>query len=336
MRNVWMALILTGCVLGEYQTAPFEDVPQAWAAERTGRFDALAETDNPEHGIVPAVGGAHAWMGMGDRICQVRGSSGAITTDIFVDGELLDGVTLLDGGAGGWLAASHGTVLLTDAWGGVLAEYPVDGDVLAGAITDDGVYVLVATDDGCVVVHIAPDGTQTVFAVEDEACDPDTDVEATADGVLLGGGGSILDVTPVGVVPVADGSQVSADASTQTWFSGTPGHSSLEAHLSNGQVAEVALPGALVDFAARAGELIVLTADDRLVQIDGSTLQPLAIEPYTGPLGMTRVQLTDTAEGIVLNSANRVQFYALRNDRETITAPPATGGGTSTDPGSAQ
>ena len=90
---------------------------------------------------------------------------------------------------------------------------------------------------------------------------------------------------------MAEGSQVSADPTTQVWYSGAVGAESFVAHLPNGTTQTVPSPGGLVDFAARGGQLIVLTDDHKLHQYDGETRVLQARGNYYGPLGMERLQL---------------------------------------------
>ncbi|MCB9677251.1 MAG: hypothetical protein H6737_19185 [Alphaproteobacteria bacterium] len=325
MRTAWMTLLLTGCVLGERQTTYFEPGPELLGSNE--RFARMAETQNPGYGIVPAVEGIDAWMGMGDRICEVRGNSGTIATDIFVDGDLAPGVVLLDGSVDGWLAADGSTLLVTGAWGDIVASYDLPGEILGGVFGEDGIYVLVATDDGCVVFVIAADGTITEIPVEDEVCDPDTDIEPTAEGILLGGGPEILEITPVGVQPVAEGSQVAADPTTGLVYTGTPGVPSLVVHHPDGHTQVVGLPSGLIDFSARGGTLVALTEGWKLVEIDTTTHNPVAVEPYFGPTGISRLQLSGDGEGIVLTSSRTVQFYRLRETRGAAGSPPPADGG---------
>ncbi len=344
----------SACVLGEQVTRPY-DPASADRPAAQGRFQQLTTVANPGFGVVPNRDGltTSAWLGMGDRVCAMSGSSGAITVDIFVDGDVAPGVVLLDVDDGGFLAVGpDGDILVTDGSGQVLDDYPldIDGDVLAGQLTDDGILVLVATDDGCFVVRILPDGTQEIVQVDDEVCEPATDLVDTdggIDGIVVGGGDQLIQVGDAGVIAVDDGDQGAYDTQTGRFYAATTGEDVIRVHgpdrvagaLSTEAVMELPLPGPLVDFDVSNGQLVALTTDHDLIHLDALTGETLAVEPYFGPLGMHRVQFTtDDTRGLVISSDRDLQFYALRPNRSPAGGPPdaEAPGPAESSPGTAQ
>jgi hypothetical protein len=335
----------TGCVLGEQVTSRFDPSLQSSPAAQ-GRFQQLASASDLGYGVVPNPSGLSnsVWLGMGDRLCAMNAASGAIAIDIFVDGDIAPGVVLLDADADGFLAVGpDGSILVTDSLGQVTDSYPVDGEVIAGQQTDDGIVLLVLTEDGCFVVRIHPDGTQELVQVEDDACDPHTDLVDTTGSmadVVIGGADSLVVVGDVGVVDVDEGDQAAVDSETGRFYAATTGTSAIRAHLPgrSGGIQSFALPGPLVDFDVQAGHLVALTTDHDLVHLDALTGETLAIEPYFGPLGIDRLQFTtDEGTGIVLSNGNALQFYALRKNRAPAGGAPdaAVPGPTVVGPGTA-
>lgn len=315
VRIIGLAVLLTGCVT-ERQMTFFDPADAAPSVASQGRFEEMATSTNFNQGIVPFGDSRSAAFGMPSRICEIRGTSGTVTKDIFIDGGELDPDVILVGThEDGWLAAEGGTLHVTDQWGEVLESYDVPGQILGGTATEDGYTLLVETADGCVIVVIHADGTMTIHEAEDEMCDPDTDIEATVDGVVVGGGTGIISVTPDGVGVVADGSQASSDPTTGIWYSGVVGQTDITAHMPGGETASIDFGVGVVDFAARGGQLVALTTDDKLVHLDGTTHLELAREPYLGILGMHRLQMNERGKTLVLNGNQTVQFYQLRLDR---------------------
>lgn len=311
MRTTILALSLSGCVL-DNQLADAPEIPaEGPRGTRARGMEPLAMTANLGLGVVAGTHGAHAWLGMGEMVCYVYGDSGEVGLDVWIEGDDLAGVSLLDMHDGALLVASPGGgVAITDSIGNAGPLVVLPGDVVGGVLTDDGAVLRVVHNSTCALVATDFAGETVPHPVPDAFCSSDADMLAWEGGTLVGGGHTILFFGKDGPMPAGDGDQLARDPLTGALVVGSRGQSVLRVELDGGGY-DIPLSGALVDVAAAEGRLVALVEPGELVRFDTLTGVELDRVSYRGPLGVNGMQMTGTGEGLVLTTPQNVQFYSL-------------------------
>lgn len=309
MRLLPLALVFAACDRGTLVDATGDWTPPDVSESQQRGMEPLAETENRGQGVVPTVDGPGAWLGMGDRICKVRGQDGELSTDVWI-GDQNPGVGVIDVGPEGWLGTTPvGVGLATDDG---LHDIPVAGHVTGGAVAGD--HVLVASQDErvCELVWATLDGGTTRHPVDTAHCGPEVDIEAGALGAFVGGGDAVLRMTDAGPEPFAAGSLVALDDTAGLVFVADPGDTAVRGLDAGGTLQlEIPLPAPLVDLAAGGGTLVAFTDDTELVRFDAATGALVDRAPYLGPLGVHRIELSLSGRALVAVTPQLVQFYAL-------------------------
>lgn len=311
MRLLPLALVLTACDRGTLVDPTGDWTPPDVSEVQARGMEPLAETENRGQGVVPTVDVPGAWLGMGDRICEVRGQDGELSTDVWI-GENNPGVGVIDVGPEGFLGTTPiGVGLVT---GDVTVDIPVAGAIGGGALVGDHALIATLNDGVCELAWAALDGTGTTrHPVGAAHCGPGVDLEGGALGAFVGGGAEVLRVTDAsGPVPFAAGSLVALDDVAGLVFVADPGDGSIRALDADGVPRfDVSLPAGLVDFAASGGTLVALLDTDELIRFDSHKGTFVDQAPYYGVLGVDRIEISGTGRALVAVSPMMVQFYAL-------------------------
>lgn len=281
-------------------------------------FARLAAADNPDQGVVPELVGLPqegmpvrpiGWASMGDRLCEIDGSSGSIQTDVFLDPEAAperEGMQLFDRHLNHrFLVAFDALGLVIGMEGGIVSSHPQLGPIVDAHFRADGELVtLVDTDLGCTLDHQV-DEARVPLTVADGACG-DAELEHLHNVELVRVGDHVVEVSGGEIVATHHASIVSADPGTGHVLLGQAGTTTLEL---DGRPLE--LPDPALDAAVRGEHVVVLTEAHELVLFEAPTGDTVATEPFLGSLDADDVALTADGRGLIVSGPHRLGFYGV-------------------------
>lgn len=246
------------------------------------RFERLAQVPDPGDGVVPLDMGPGAWVAREGAIEEV-GADGVAGTHVDVSA-VGSAPTLFDRSGERFLLAAHDTLDAVGPGGQATSSWTVEGEVLAGRLTAQGVAAVVRAVEGCSLLTAATDGDPVAT---DAPCELTGDVDAwPGEGVRV----------------AADGGRtfaLEADADEVTVFEG------------GALATSFGLDRVVVDVAARAGQLLVLSDDQVMMQLDPETGRTLAEWKVFRPQGLDTLQLAADGLGVVLSGGGSVVFFGF-------------------------
>lgn len=310
MRLLPLLLAMSACTLSEGQSVPY--APPADQME-VG-FARLASAENPGYGVVPDVIDLGdevlpiGWASMGDRLCEIIGSSGTIDEDVYVEGTAplgVEPVALLDAAEDTFVILQDEVVSVLDGDGRALVRHPAEGFVEDAALAADGTLAVLTSGEACTLSVHGAEGTTTRSLPSCEG--GRVEIEQGATWVRLHD--RVLRLTDT--IEERPFDVVSVDPHSGDRVEGTRG----AAHLTiahDGVASTLTLPGGLVDAAVRGQHIVALTDSAELVLASALDGQILAQQPYYGSLDVERLHLSADGRGLVAEGAG-LQFYEVRN-----------------------
>lgn len=277
-RIGWIAAAwMVACTPDDGVSTPFTPRPE----DNLGtRFERLAQVADPGDGVVPLDMGPGAWVAREGAIEEV-GADGVSGTHVDVSA-VGSAPVLLDRSGERFLLAAHDALDAVGPAGQPMASWSVEGEVLAARLTDTGVAAVVREGEVCSLVTAGSDGDPVGT---DAPCDLGGDVDAWP----------------------GEGVRVAADGGRTFALDGDTAE--VMVYEGGALATSFGLDRVVVDVAARAGQLLVLSDDQVMIQLDPETGRALAEWKVFRPQGLDTLQLAADGLGVVLSGGGSVVFF---------------------------